>query len=93
MKKQAVRVDLWERMQFAKAAQRERMAGPERENEQDEVKVRKLDYNPENEVPHCAHPKKFVWTKKKSQSRQRYAKFKSKGAPTMQTNDIIPPGS
>lgn len=91
MKKQAVRVNLWERMAFAKRAQKERMAAM-KENVEDEgekkVEVRKLDYDPSAEYPHCSKPKGYVWKHR----RKRYAKFQAKGAPTMQINDIKVPG-
>jgi len=97
VKKQAVRVDLWERMQFAKAAQRERMDALVEKKVEDEgekkVGIRILPYNPESELPHCLKPKGWVWKKGIQKARRRYSKFQAKGAPSMQTNDIIPPGS
>jgi len=96
VKKQAVRVNLWERMAFAKRAQKERMAAM-KENVEDEgekkVGIRILPYNPESELPHCLKPKGWVWKKGTQKARRRYSKFQAKGAPSMQTNDIIPPGS
>ena len=84
-------------MQYMKTAQRVKWEAKVEEKVEDEgekkVEVRKLPYNPENEMPHCAHPKGYKWTSKKGRLRRRYAKFQAKGAPTMQINDIKAPGS